>query len=449
MDEFWGIDQPRELPADMRDRLESALLNPLAGIDAPRPLPDHLRQRIIDSVGDNSRNARALTHRILGVAAALLIAAGTAGLLAHSSPRNRSVATTADAPAATAGEAGQVTAGAAAETTGSAAAGETGAATTSTGIAGGTAATPPPRGGAAVASSGQVVAPASPRIAIVSGDADMEAGFRAYVDRYNRDTNRPITIVKSGPVAATVNLSDQPLTTSSGLVLETLVEPGGRLKGDVFDAAGDVERQARVAVDAVFPDASPGRRAVIFQTSSGVLSNEVPAALEAELKAKEVVPVHVTIGSAPTPFPPADAAFLSLDAASAKTWFADAATAGFAPVLGTTGLSPLVDASLVASMPVGTRVVSPYLMVQEGQGRLNAESIHGWLTAKLLTETLRRTGEITSAGLRVAINGYDDGFGRLYATRSGTNVRSPDAVVLRADGSGLVPQGSFLEAHDG
>src|SRR5207302_7892725 len=129
---------------DVRDRLESALLNPLAGIDAPRPLPDHLRQRIIDSAGNNARKARAVTHRIVGVAAALLIAVGTAGLLVHSSPRNKPAATTANGAGVSAGTAGEVSSGTAADSTGTAAAGSTAAAATSaTGGATG-AATPPP-----------------------------------------------------------------------------------------------------------------------------------------------------------------------------------------------------------------------------------------------------------------------------------------------------------------
>jgi hypothetical protein len=175
----------------------------------------------------------------------------------------------------------------------------------------------------------------------------------------------------------------------------------------------------------------------------------VPAAIEARLRAKNVVPVHVVVGASPTAFPPSDAAFLSLDTASAKTWFADAKSAGFTPDRGVMAMSPLADASLAASMPPGTRIVSPYLLIDNGQGQLSADAIHGWLTAKLLVEALRRSGGLSSRALRDVLTGYDDGFGRLYATRPGGNIRTPDGIVLRSDGRSLVPEGGFRIAADG
>src|SRR5205807_4278158 len=128
--------------------------------------------------------------------------------------------------------------------------------------------------------------------------------------------------------------------------LETLVAPASALRHDVFDLSGAAERQADVAVDAVFPDAAPGATAAIYQEGNGVLGNEVPAELDADLRAKGVVPVHIS-GVSPTPFPATDAAFVSLSTASAKSWLQDARNAGFAPARGIMAMSPMGDSSLL------------------------------------------------------------------------------------------------------
>ena len=103
-----------------------------------------------------------------------------------------------------------------------------------------------------------------------------------------------------------------------------------------------------------------------------------------------------------------DAAFLSLDAATAKGWFSDAAAAGFAPALGTTGMSPLVDASLVASMPVGTRVVSPYLMAQEGRVGVGPEAAGASIGADSQRLTTGASGGVSLVD-RTALGGMTAG----------------------------------------
>src|SRR5207245_1796478 len=146
------------------------------------------------------------------------------------------------------------------------------------------------------------------RVGVVGGNPAEEAGFRAYVQLLNQAGGaggHPFVLVPvspSGPgrTAVTVNLSGTPVagTTGppgwvSGPLLESLAGPEAVTRGAVFDLASPPERQAHLAADAVFPTAAPGATAVVYQAPSGVLGDQVPAAFDAVLRARNVTPVHV------------------------------------------------------------------------------------------------------------------------------------------------------------
>jgi uncharacterized secreted protein with C-terminal beta-propeller domain len=78
---FDGIDGPRALPSDLRDRLVASIVGsagPFAGIDAPRPLPPSTRQRLESALVRKPAVRRDLRPRILAAAAAFVLLAGVA-----------------------------------------------------------------------------------------------------------------------------------------------------------------------------------------------------------------------------------------------------------------------------------------------------------------------------------------------------------------------------------
>jgi uncharacterized secreted protein with C-terminal beta-propeller domain len=86
-----GIDGPRPLPPELRDRLVASIVaaaGPLAGIDAPRPLPPSARRRL-ESVLSHKRD---LQRRVLAVAVVLVLLAGVAAATTRDEKRRSSTA---------------------------------------------------------------------------------------------------------------------------------------------------------------------------------------------------------------------------------------------------------------------------------------------------------------------------------------------------------------------
>jgi hypothetical protein len=313
------------------------------------------------------------------------------------------------------------------------------------------------------------------RVGIVAGDAAQEAGFRAYVNRVNQNggvAGHTIELVPVGPgspaadTVATVNLGLQPVAGSGGApgwatgpLLETLTATENLLRGGgaVFSFASPPERQGHLAADALFPSKAPaGTRAVIYApAAAGPLRDVVPEAIKAVLNERGVTVDVVTYDpAAHKPLTPADAAFVSLDPATAKAWVAEAKSAGYRPAAGVAGIYSLFDESLLADLPPGARVVSPYVMPSgaEGQairseaGGASASGLHGWATAKSLAAAIWRTGAATAAEVQAALEGlagWSSGLAPTYETRPGTRSRTPEGVVYEAQSGTFNPQGGF------
>jgi hypothetical protein len=313
------------------------------------------------------------------------------------------------------------------------------------------------------------------RVGIVRGDAAQEAGFRAYVNRLNQNggvAGHAIELVPVGPgspaagTVATVNLGLQPVagpggapSWATGPLLETLTATENLLRGDgaVFSFASPPERQGHLAADAMFPSEAPGKKAVIYVPAApGPLRDSVPEAIKTVLKERKVNVEVVTYdpGAADHPLIPADAAFVSLDPASAKTWVAEAKSASYRPAAGVAGIYSLFDEALLADLPEGARVVSPYVMPSgtEGQairseaGGTSASVLGGWATAKSLAAAIWRTGADTAAEVQAALEGlagWSCGLAPTYETRPGTRSRTPEGVVFRVQSQAFVPDGGF------
>jgi hypothetical protein len=312
------------------------------------------------------------------------------------------------------------------------------------------------------------------RIGIIPGDADQEAGFRAYIDRLNRNggvDGHSVELVNVGPgspaanTIATVNLGLQPVAGpggapnwAAGPLLETLTATESLLTGNgaVFSFASPPERQGHLAAGEIFPSEAPGKKAVIYVPAApGPLRDAVAEAIKAVLKERKVnVEVVTYAPGADTPFPAADAAFVSLDPAAAKAWVAEAKSANYRPSAGVAGIYSLFDESLLADLPEGARVVSPYVVPggTEGQairsegGGTSASVLHGWATAKSLAAAIWRTGADTPAEVQAALEGltgWSSGLTPPYETRPGTRSRTPEAVVFRVQPQAFVPDGGF------
>ncbi len=471
-----SVDEPRDLPVDLRERLEAALTG---GVDA-RPLPLGLRRRLARSL--RGRSATAARLRVAGA-----IAAGTLVLLASVALLNRDpsgdertvraatgAATTdvsrpaasgsLDAGARTQPDAlsGTATAGgnnppspAARSAAGPATTGAPpfafGSSAGSSGGAGSAAFAPP--GNADAAPSAAPLA-----IAVIGGDAVEEAGFRGYVDLLNRSGGaggHRFGIVADGAASvATANLSAQPASSSARPLLEGLAPPEARLRGDVFDVASVAERQAHIAATTAFAQPTPGAQAVIFTGGGEPFATRVPAALEDVLRARGVTTVRVPYDGGTPLLPSADAAFLSLPTALVRSWLREAGD--YAPGRGVWAVYSAADESLLGDMTAAVRVASPFafpsndeaaaLRAATGQP-LSARSIHGWLTAKYLAVAVWRSGGDTAAEVAAALKtmpGYADGFGAIYEVRPATNSRTPEAVVLRPNGSTFAADGAFI-----
>jgi substrate-binding family protein len=335
------------------------------------------------------------------------------------------------------------------------------------GSSGGESSSPAPRSAAPPASGPAL------RIGIVGGDAAQEAGFDAYLDLLNREggvRGRPLQAVPVGPGAvdastiATVNLSTRPLATpggapgwAGGAVLETLTATEDLLPagGRVFSFASVPERQAHLAVDAVFPDAAPGADAVVYVAADGPYGGKVADAFRTLLVAKGVT-VKTVVYDPARPLLPAteDAAFVSLDPPAAAAFARQARESGYRPARGIAGVASLFDPAVLGDLPEGARVVSPYVVpggaegdaIRSGAGGTSAGVLHGWNTAKVLAVALWRSGadspDETVAALE-GMAGYDSGLAPPYETRPQTRSRTPEGVVFEVRSGAFIAQGTF------
>ena len=313
------------------------------------------------------------------------------------------------------------------------------------------------------------------RVGVIPGDAAQEAGFRAYIDRLNQSggiRGASIQLVNVGPgspatnTIATVNLGALPVAGTGGApswatgpLLETLTATEDVLRGDgaVFSFASAPERQGHLAADALFPSAAAaGTRAVIYTAAAGPLHDAVPAAMRAVLEQRgvDVKVVEFDPARRPARFEAADAALLSLDPAAARAWLAEAKSASHRPSAGIAGIYSLADDTLLADLPEGARVVSPYVApggderqaIRSGAGGTSAPVLHGWVTAKSLAAAIWRTGADTPAELQAALEGltgWSSGLTPRYETRPGTRSRTPEAVVFRVQSQAFVADGGF------
>jgi ABC-type branched-subunit amino acid transport system substrate-binding protein len=314
------------------------------------------------------------------------------------------------------------------------------------------------------------------RVGIVGGDPAQEQGFDAYVALLNRDggvRGRPVEAVRVGPGAAdpstlvTVNLSPRPLATpagapgwAGGALLETLsatedLLPAG---GRVFSFASAPERQAHLAVDAVFPDAAPGARAVVYAATDGPYAGKVAEAFRRVLRDKGVTVTTVVYDpAAPPPLlatAAEDAAFVSLDPPAAAAFARQAQESNYRPLRGIAGVASLFDPAVAAYLPDGARVVSPYVVpagaegdaIRSGAGGTSAAALHGWATAKILAVALWRSGADTAEEALSALEamaGYDSGLAPPYETRPQTRSRTPEGVVFEVRSGTFAAQGTF------
>jgi hypothetical protein len=256
----------------------------------------------------------------------------------------------------------------------------------------------------------------------------------------------------------TVNLYPTPMDRPQdwGALLEPLAVTEAELHGDVFSVASTSERQAHLIVDEVFPSAAPGTTAAIYHLANGLpFDQRVPDALESVLRSRGVAVVRIPYTGGQLAPTRADAAFLSLDTETARTWFKEAARVGIAPSRGTAGIYSLADESLAGVMPEGTRVMSPYRFPSGDEaaairraidGPMTARVVHDWITAKSLAVALWQSGATTRTQVANAVrslSGYDSGLAPPYEVRKGTNSRTPEGLLFINSHQVLTPSGGF------
>jgi hypothetical protein len=489
-----GIDGPRPLPPAVRAGIEARLrATPVslstAMLDAPRTLPGDLHDRIEAALTASApsapgalgagRRSRAVAPLLVAAAVVLLLATTVAvigsGRAAHETAQEPVAGASTTTAIAGASEAGAV---AGAEPGSAAGPGtvRSGSGGTSSGAASSVqAAGPaPPYAFAAEPTIAESVAPGSKpaplvattmpraalRVAIVGGDAEIEAGFRAYVQVLNDAGGaggHRLTLAPAGPGApvtgavATVNLGPTPIATSSGApawvtgpLLEATTATEDILRGRTYAFASALEREAHLIADAVFPQPAPGTTAAVYHRATGPFSGAAANAVSDVLRARNVTPVDVTYDpSTPAVLVPADAAFLLLTAADASALLKQAKSSGYAPQQGFAGIGSLDDENLLPDLPDGTRIITPYASpgrgdeaaaLRRGANRpLTTGVRHGWYTAKALAVALWQSGADTAAGAQSALDrlpGYDGGIAPPYAVRAGTHSRTPEGFLL-------------------
>ena len=479
---------PDGLASSLADALMDPVVSALDGLDAARPLPPHLRARL-----EGALSTRRRSPRWLAVAAAVVLIAGTATAVVRQgdSTRVRSSVSSGEAlarprtPNAAATPAGPGSVSADNSASGAAPSTSVDRASNSGAAGSSAAASPaPPRGpgqgppppfafpvseGAALPSAAMGPAPPPPpptiaraplTIAVIGGDRAEQSGFDAYISLLNQDGGinghpvQTVTTSPSHPVAnavATVNLSRDQTVGIAGPVLETLAVPDGILRGSVFDAASAPAHQAVALVDAMFAPDRTGQVVAVYRGTSGIWATDVPDAMAAALRARGATPLLMTYTPGqPLSTPPATAALLALDTASAKAWFADAARAGYHPVVG--GVESLAEPSLARVMPDGTRALAPYSLADSTELRAigsapGTAAVHGWVSAKVLAVALWRSQATTPAATVQALagmTGYNDGFAPPLEFRPHTNSRVPDGTLYTVLHQAFTGGGTFV-----
>lgn len=493
-----GIDAPRELPADVRSRLESELSASAVavlpdGLDRPRPIPPAARKRIESAVMAyalegggavdlRSASTRRRWHRSnaarqwipLAAAAVLLIVAVT-GALTINRPARDSLLSGPDIFEGSTG-AKDVRLGESATTLpgGSGPAPPFSAAAAPSATLGDTEAAP--AGGAADAAaapqaegfdgtgrSSAQAATTAIRVGLSGPDNGVAAGFRAYMNTVNAQggvggSRRVETVNPSSDgVMATVSTSlAGPLDPrSAGPRLEGPAASEGALRGDTFAFSSAPERLGHLLADVLYPEARPGARVALF-TGTGVFDEIAPAALESALREKGIVATRVaTRDGRPGQWPEAEVAVLSMGGEDARRWLAAASAEGYRPAR-VAGLWGVADPAFARELPEGSTVITSYATPRpdEAQAMSNAAGgppsfgfVHGWATAKALALALWQSGAGTPEELTRALSAFpEDDLGGLiapYRVRSGTNSRTPEGLVLQVRGGTFVAQGGF------
>lgn len=496
--ELEDADDARIVPARLRARLQGTVAavakEALDQVDAPRALPDALRARLERSLVPSMRR-RERAVRALAVAASLILIASSSVAIVRlgGGGGERAPVPVAGGPSAPSDDTTVVTVPSP---------GETGpdavllppVAGVGSGPSGGSWFYPehpgyepvgpaPPYAYEPVAaslgddSSGSGSPPPPPAagkpftVAAIEGDDEQVAGFRAYLKLLNSEggvsgVHRVVTERVGGPseaardAMAVVNLGEQgatePREDMRAPMFETMATAEAALEGEVFSVAGSPERQARVAVDAVFPARADGATATVYRPLSGIFASAIADAFQRALEARGVRVLEVEVADAgPIVLAPTDAAFVSLPPRLARRWVSQAEQAGYSPARGVGGIFSLGSQALAPDLPARTVVASPYELAlgdQEAQDLLDrterpltAGLIHGWMSAKMLAIAMWHSGADTPAEMHAALRAlrrWEMGF-VTYGVRPGTNVRAPDARLHVVRDGKLTAEGTW------
>jgi hypothetical protein len=421
-----GIDGPRPLPSSVRREVLDAVLAtgaPLRDTDAARPLPDDLRRRLEATLITATPRPvpRAVRRRIVRAtrtglpglaraAAVLVLVAGAVLALGRLDGGSSS---------------DQASEGARPS-----------------------AATPDSlRGGADVRedSSFRSVPALTPVEVVGDASSAAVAAFNAYASRARAQAvesggNAP---TPGAPVAAgvTVNLAASPLADRrGGVVFETAFVGAVDLAGGARSVGLPVEDQARLAVAQAFPTRSSTRAVVL--ASDGEPWTSAAEAFESALRSRGVRAQRVAYVPGASP-PSAPAVFLALSPADARTYLAAH------PEVPSRGIHALASAYDDRLAQPGVTVVSPLappggdeeagLRAALPDGVLTAEAIHGWVTAKVVGELLRRSGGAPPTAEQVAgLDGWSPGWG--------VTLGRPGGYLLRAEDGRFAVDGPFRPA---
>jgi len=390
-------DTARPLPDDLRRRLEATLLTA-----APRPVPRALRRRILRATGDR---LPALTR----AAAVLVLLVGAAFALGRVGDRGARDDLAQPGPSSSTTETPQ--------------------GVTRPSLADG-------RQNREVSQTAVLGAADSP--AVVAFEAYL-SGTTAYATA-GRSAGEAKVDAGAGAAGITVNLSPVSLGAhGTELAFETVFVRTADLTGRTISVGLPVEDQARLAVAQAYPRRSSGGAVVV--ASRGEPWASAARAFEAALRGRGVEPRRITYGGgAPRGAP---AVFLALSPADVRSYL------GARPTAPSRGIHAIASAYDDALAQPGLTVLSPFappggaeearLRAVLPDGRLTAEAIHGWVTAKVVAELLRRTaGAPPTAAEVAALDGWSPGWGVV--------VGRPGAYRLRVDDARLSVVGRFLPA---
>jgi hypothetical protein len=422
-----GIDGPRPLPPALRRELLDVVVTdaPLRDADVARPLPDDLRHRLEATLitakpmpvprAVRRRIVRASRDRLQTMARAAAVLVVVFGAVVALGQRNDGgqTADRAEAERSPVPAAGS-DAPARRESVANDASGYQGATVADVGVLGDPA-SPAVVGFTAYATQTRVGALAAPRAA-----AEATADFAT--------------------TGVTVNLLSTPITGGDGSVaFETAFVRAADLAEGTISVALPVEDQARIAVAQAYPEEGSGRAVVVV--SHGEPWASAGRAFESALRSRGVEPRRVSYTSgAPRGAP---AVFLALSPADARAYLGAHPTA---PSRGIHAIASAYDDDLAQA---GLTVLSPFAPpggAEEAQlraalpdGRLTAEAVHGWVTAKVVDELLRRTrGAPPTAADLAALDGWSPGWG--------VTVGRPGAYRSRVEDGRFVTTGRFLPA---